>query len=520
MIERGTFTLNVAASVIADISAGIYRTPAGALKELISNAFDADAATVRLTSGSPHFETFTCTDDGCGMSALEFKELMGLIGGSTKRDKGDETPKYKRPLIGRIGIGLLSIAQICRRFEVFSSKAGERHKFRARVDLDPFMSPEARRKKLGDRLTADARIRIGECQLETAAEETGKHYTRIVMESVLPGFREQLKGAPMIAAGTTPRKFKAGDMLAFYKSVSRGDVAAHGAYAKLIWELATTAPISYLADGPIRGAEELDDIRRRLENYQFHVFFDGVELQKPVLLPRGMDVEHRVYPRLLLDKQLANGRRLVVRGYLYWQKRRILPRELQGILVRVRNVGIGIFDATFLGYPRHEGWKFSQLCGELYVDDGLDEALNIDRASFRETDEAYLELQEFLFGRLGRGTDEGAGIFTDIKARTKASAARKKEAETRQRRKRVARVVYGKAASVDFSTGRTPSGSGVDVTRGAVVVSEELALKVPKRARELFLNVCGLFERELEGKLAAQKRRDLYARLADLFSLQ
>ncbi len=32
--------INVAASVIADVSAGIYRSPAGALKELLSNAFD------------------------------------------------------------------------------------------------------------------------------------------------------------------------------------------------------------------------------------------------------------------------------------------------------------------------------------------------------------------------------------------------------------------------------------------------------------------------------------------------
>src|SRR5262245_2177033 len=62
------FPIDVAASVIADISAGIYRSPAGALKELISNAFDADARVVRISTGAPHFNTFTCTDEGSGFT--------------------------------------------------------------------------------------------------------------------------------------------------------------------------------------------------------------------------------------------------------------------------------------------------------------------------------------------------------------------------------------------------------------------------------------------------------------------
>src|SRR5689334_20517006 len=136
------FPIDVAASVIADISAGIYRTPAGALKELISNAFDADAQAVRVSTSGPQFTTFTCTDDGSGMTADRFKELMGLIGGSSKRDRGEASPIYGRPLIGRIGIGILSIGQICNRFEIFSSAKGSKSKFRARIDLEPYMRPE------------------------------------------------------------------------------------------------------------------------------------------------------------------------------------------------------------------------------------------------------------------------------------------------------------------------------------------------------------------------------------------
>src|SRR5712664_2671684 len=93
--------VNVAASIIADVSAGIYRSPAGALKELISNAFDADAPTVRISTGWPMFKTFTCTDDGRGMTPDEFNRIMGHIGGSSKRDDGELSPEFNRPLIGR-----------------------------------------------------------------------------------------------------------------------------------------------------------------------------------------------------------------------------------------------------------------------------------------------------------------------------------------------------------------------------------------------------------------------------------
>lgn len=512
------FSIDVAASVIADISAGIYRTPAGALKELISNAFDADARNVHISTNRPHFNTFTCTDDGSGLTPEKFKEVMSLIGGSSKRDQGDASPIYKRPLIGRIGIGMLSIGQICRSFEVFSSAKDSSVKFRARIDLEPYMRPEARRLKLGMALEKDAKVHVGDCEIEVAEEDPDKHYTRVVMERIIPGFRQQLRSQPMVELGVTPRTFRKGDMAAFLASVSKDTVSEHGAYAQLIWELAVTAPVRYLPEGPVRGTRELSDLRKRMEGYHFRVLLDGVELQKPILLPYRTSTTHKVYPHLDFSKRLTDSRNLVVRGYLYWQKSRILPRELQGILVRVRNVGIGAFDPTYLGYPKHEGWKFSQLCGELYVDDGLDEAINIDRASFRETDEAYLALQEFLFQRLGRETDQGAGIFTNIKAVTGKISQRKKRREAVERARRSAEVIYGKPRPVELKTTAKPNMSGVKVTSTAVQVDENLVEGIPEKYRELFIGVCAVIDKTLRPAVPAKVLRKLLEKLAELFS--
>jgi Histidine kinase-, DNA gyrase B-, and HSP90-like ATPase len=512
--------INVAASIIADVSAGIYRSPAGALKELVSNAFDADASNVHISTGWPGFKTFTCTDDGSGITPEEFQRLMEHIGGSTKRDDSEFSNK-KRPLVGRIGIGLLSIAQVCRKFCVISSREGDARKFRADIDLEPYLLAEARRKQLGQTLDAhEGKVRIGQYDLMITDEKREEHYTRVVMERIDKGFRKRLTDVVLTGANIKPKTFTAGTLEHFLEKVEEGTVAEHGAYAQLVWELASTAPVQYLKDGPIRGDHTAAEICRKLVAYNFHVFLDGVELFKPIRVPRKKDsrIEHHVYP-LSLRKTLNPQRQLSVSGYLYWQKGRIYPRELQGVLVRVRNVAIGQFDPTYLGYPHHEGWKFSQMMGELYVEEGLDEAVNIDRASFRESDEAYIELQEFLFEQLKGGTDEGAGIFSKIKSETGRirKAARAKEDARKERF--VARLITGheKPLTVERVSPRVGS-SGVTIERTTIVVDNSIVDEVPKSEQQLFLAICGLIEKELATEVSRERRKRIYQKLAELFS--
>jgi hypothetical protein len=380
--------------------------------------------------------------------------------------------------------------------------------------------PEARRIHLGKRLRPEEKVRVGECEIEVAEEDPDKHYTRVVMEKIIPGFQQQLRSQPMVHLGVTPKTFKKGDMSAFLASVSKDTVAEHGAYAQLIWELAVTAPIQYLPGGPVRGCKELSDIVERMKSCDFRAYLDGVELSKPIRLPSNKSVSYKVYPHLDLQKPLSDSRLLKVRGYLYWQNQRILPRELQGILVRVRNVGVGSFDPTYLGYPKHEGWKFSQLCGELYVDSGLDEAINIDRSSFRETDEAYLALQDFLFQRLGKETDQGAGVFTTIKSQSQKIARRKKTRETSRRRLRSAAAIYGTPRHVELKVAKQHIAAGAEVTPKAIRVEESLVEKIPEKHRELFINVCGVIEKFLGLEMSAAKRRALFEKLARLFAAQ
>src|SRR5680860_293682 len=71
--------------VLARITDGIYRQPASALRELIANAYDADASEVIILTDAPRFSEIIVRDDGLGLSPAALAHLIKNIGGSAKR---------------------------------------------------------------------------------------------------------------------------------------------------------------------------------------------------------------------------------------------------------------------------------------------------------------------------------------------------------------------------------------------------------------------------------------------------
>jgi hypothetical protein len=104
-------------SILRELS-GVYKPFVKAFKELISNAFDADADTVTVEY-SEDFSSVTITDDGRGMTPFEFRNDFTRIGGGSRRWEGDRTAKG-RLRIGSKGIGFLALARYCSRLEIES----------------------------------------------------------------------------------------------------------------------------------------------------------------------------------------------------------------------------------------------------------------------------------------------------------------------------------------------------------------------------------------------------------------
>jgi HSP90 family molecular chaperone len=126
--------IKVHEKALAHLSRGLYRSPASAIRELVSNAWDANARSVHINTNYPHFLQLSIRDDGDGFTKDDFKNLMeGGIGNSEKRPS-EPTLINGRPVIGRLGIGMLGIAQICGAFTITSAPR-EGEPFTARIHL-------------------------------------------------------------------------------------------------------------------------------------------------------------------------------------------------------------------------------------------------------------------------------------------------------------------------------------------------------------------------------------------------
>ena len=423
--ERQIIEILAAEKIIADISSGVYRSPAAALKELVSNAYDADATRVVITTDPPACRTLTVSDDGIGMTLDKFIRVITHIGGSTKRLAGELSEVYKRPLIGRIGIGMLAVAQLGNKFYVSSSVKGNPTKFVAEVNLEQFHRDDAAIQQLG-KLREDGQVQIGAVTyVNDLPEVVGAHYTVITVPDAKKGLISEITSAIREVVGATENISLSDNPVSSFLEIAdaageskRSDLALDG-YYHMIWEMGLLCPVNYIAHQPFktdkREIEGLDSITLK-EIKDFRVIVDGIEIFRPHRFPNPAAITHtgpdpKLYP---LDyNQVIAKRRLRFSGYIYAQPPHIHPEELKGVHVRIRNVGIGRYDKSWMGYPFDEGLKFGQISGEIFVKDGLEPALNIDRDSFRETDVHFQAMRAFIWSTL---RDQ---VFPDFKSRAK-----------------------------------------------------------------------------------------------------
>ena len=352
-----------------------------------------------------------------------------------------------RPIIGKIGIGLLAAGQICDEFVVISSKRGEDKKFEAIVDFTEFEREDAYKYAL-----ADEKVKIGKFRyVPDLPEKKEEHYTKIILRKIESGFRDRLKGIPnTIVRDFSKEELNVKDFQEFVEEIDRRKISDLTEYDRMIWELALRTPLQYLENGPIRTIDVIPKIRRALVKYDFHVFVDGFELRKPILLPNSPEVrkkerDYEVYQDIGFD-DIVEGKHLKIGGYIYQQAVKIDPPELRGILVRIRNVGIGSYDRSILNFPISVGPILSGTSGEIYVEDGLEQALNIDRHSFRETDPHYLKIQSIIFKRMKgpwpTAAGERPGIMTDARTRSKKRVAEKRTNELDLTARSIAKRIY------------------------------------------------------------------------------
>lgn len=465
--------IKVNEKILLHIGRGIYPSVAGVIKELVHNAFDADAEQVVISTRYPYFDEIRVFDTGHGMSLERFKMALTSVGNSMKDtiDQRRLTKKYKRPIIGRLGIGLMALSQICDKAIIESQEPGTKTKFSAVIDFSRFRQKGLERTSLSVLSSYYGGIEVLRRQLEeeglppeqreelklrlrlaTEADEVRQekgfdlekgHLGYCTFISDLPalpytpgtlvillGIRPEIQLALMYSGGHLPAhlehqngadmphndwdeylsqtKWSWRELCEKLQAQTDGLIyEALPGYHKFLYELAQMSPVPYFPDAPISIEPEiLRHKKEELKRFNFSLRVDNRLLYKPTRLPSGAlasqdELEKSndyLIRQIQFNDMLADGTHLRYHGYLYWQKAENKPSPLHGIQIYICNVGIGLYDETLLNYSKIERNSHTgQISGEIYIEEGLEQALNVDRRHFRETDLHYITLQQHIW---------------------------------------------------------------------------------------------------------------------------
>lgn len=104
-------------SHIITIGERLYAESIEFIRELVNNAYDADASLVEVIVGGDSIEV---RDNGSGMDLEGLKQYFNI--GSQQKLYSPRSPLYRRDRIGQFGIGKFASLSACKRFEVVTKK--------------------------------------------------------------------------------------------------------------------------------------------------------------------------------------------------------------------------------------------------------------------------------------------------------------------------------------------------------------------------------------------------------------
>jgi hypothetical protein len=375
--------ITVASRIVDDLSSGLYDSPAACLKELVNNSYDADATEVRVFV-KPDAQRIIVEDNGIGMNRSEFEQHFSRISESHKRDVSDTTD-LGRPKIGKIGIGFIAANELCNVMVLESTKAGSTDLLRVSINFAEMRRDPAERRRSG------GYIAKADYEGELLVAPRDEHYTRIFLEEIRGEAQEVLVGARPVASdapGPSLYGLSAETVAKRLRDPTLATWEQFDRYSQTLLRVALNVPIKY-APGwiPDDVRDKVRDLERRVAKLNFSVSYDGTELRKPAVF--SGDVPH------LVHRFTLQGDHVSAEGYFYLQHGTLRPSDLNGVLIRIRHAAVGEYRSDFLGFPSSTGQLFRRwISAEVWADDRLEEALNIDRRTLRVTHPAYVELQD------------------------------------------------------------------------------------------------------------------------------
>ncbi|MEU8631433.1 ATP-binding protein [Amycolatopsis sp. NPDC048633] len=126
---QSPFAMTLSLNVLNHLGINLYSNVSAVLSEVVANAYDADAETVRIVVDQVN-KQITITDDGIGMTEDDVNERFLTVGYRRRDNNNAVTKRFERPVMGRKGIGKLSLFSIARQIDVYTTKDGQKSAFR------------------------------------------------------------------------------------------------------------------------------------------------------------------------------------------------------------------------------------------------------------------------------------------------------------------------------------------------------------------------------------------------------
>ncbi len=350
------YRMRIELGVLDHLGLNLYSNIPAVLAEAVANAWDADATQVDIVIDRGA-QAITITDNGCGMDQEDINKRF-LAVGYRRRDKQPvTTPRHGRHVMGRKGIGKLSLFSIAERIEVQSSKSN--------AQGEPIAEPQA--------LLLDADV-IRECI--ASQQEQDYHPTPLDPQSVSikAGTRLHLTNLKTHATRMTARSLRV-------------------RLARRFSVIGETHSFGVMIDGDAIGIEDRDYFKKIEYLWSIGDVGDAYE---------RLATDAKRKSRLTGEVSKPNG--WTISGWVgTFDEQKNIEDEANAISVLAWGK---LVQEDLLSHVKEGGLYSKYLIGELRADfidmDSADDIATSDRQRLKETDPRFEALVEWLQGEVLR----------------------------------------------------------------------------------------------------------------------
>lgn len=339
--------------IVKILSESTYENFPRALKELVTNSYDADARTV-LISVNLKEEQIIIEDDGKGMDDSDFTFYLRIAG--KKREKESNVTPLGRNIIGQFGVGFLSIFPFFKSYAIETKKLGSNSVVHASIPLAKYF--------LGDNKMVDIESIAINGGIREDKRLTNRSFTRIILN----GFNGLTKSFFQTKArGVKSRK---NDPLYEPQGVEL-----------LKWTLSEDLPLRFEND-------KFNDIFKYKDEAPFNVYVNGEKLYRNTFGDEILEIHKgavQTIGQIRFKYFIATPRKI------------IHPKK--GRYFKIRNINVGVGERDDFGMDRGEGSHQRWIYGEIHIVEGMNNLIRVSRDGFNYSAD-FEELKDYFNSKL------------------------------------------------------------------------------------------------------------------------